>query len=134
MNRARALFFAAAVLLALLPLTADRFWMQFIGKVMITCIFAASLDLLVGFAGLVSLAHAAFFGLSAYLLAGLTNHYGLVNPLLTLPLCLAHVSKSTVRAPARVLSSANRSAASVICRRSRSCSGARLCPCKTTCV
>ena len=96
MNRTRALFFASALMLALLPLTGDRFWMQFIGKVMITCIFAVSLDLLVGFAGLVSLAHAAFFGLSAYLLAGLTNHYGLVNPLLTLPLCLAFAAAAAL--------------------------------------
>jgi branched-chain amino acid transport system permease protein len=63
--------------------------MQFLGKAMITCIFAMSLDLLVGFAGLVSLAHAAFFGLSAYALAGLVNRFGLLSPLLTLPLCLA---------------------------------------------
>jgi branched-chain amino acid transport system permease protein len=56
---------------------------------MVTCIFAVSLDLLVGYAGLVSLAHSAFFGLSAYLLAGLTNQLGLVSPLVTLPLCLA---------------------------------------------
>ena len=66
----------------------DRFWLQLAGKAMITCLFAASLDLLVGYVGLVSLAHAAFFGLSAYALAGLTNHYGLVNPLATLPLAV----------------------------------------------
>jgi branched-chain amino acid transport system permease protein len=80
---------AGALLLLLLPLSGDRFWLQFIGKAMITCIFAMSLDLLVGFTGLVSLAHAAFFGLSAYALAGLSNHFGLLSPLLTLPLCLA---------------------------------------------
>jgi branched-chain amino acid transport system permease protein len=80
---------AGAVALAIVPLSGDRFWVQFAGKVMVTCIFAASLDLLVGYAGLVSLAHSAFFGLSAYLLAGLTNQLGLVNPLATLPLCIA---------------------------------------------
>jgi len=80
---------AGALALALVPLSGDRFWVQFAGKVMITCIFAVSLDLLVGYAGLVSLAHSAFFGLSAYLLAGLTNQLGLINPLATLPLCIA---------------------------------------------
>ena len=80
---------AGAIALALVPLSGDRFWVQFAGKVMVTCLFAVSLDLLVGYAGLVSLAHSAFFGLSAYLLAGLTNQLGLVSPLVTLPLCIA---------------------------------------------
>jgi len=85
----RAGLLVGAIALALVPLSGDRFWVQFAGKVMVTCIFAVSLDLLVGYAGLVSLAHSAFFGLSAYLLAGLTNQLGLVSPLVTLPLCLA---------------------------------------------
>jgi branched-chain amino acid transport system permease protein len=37
----------------------------------------------------VSLAHAGFFGLSAYALAGLANGFGLLSPFFTLPLCLA---------------------------------------------
>jgi branched-chain amino acid transport system permease protein len=87
--RVRALLVAGAAAFLLVAVLGDRFWLQFLGKAMITCIFAMSLDLLVGFTGLVSLAHASFFGIAAYLLAGLSNHYGLVNPLLTLPLCLA---------------------------------------------
>ena len=87
-RRGQAGLAAGAVALALLPLLGDRFWLQFAGKVMITCIFAMSLDLLVGYAGLVSLGHAAFFGLAAFLLAGLTNQFGLLNPAATLPLCL----------------------------------------------
>ncbi len=90
--RARVLLIAGAAALLLVVFSGDRFWLQFLGKTMITCIFAMSLDLLVGFTGLVSLAHAAFFGLAAYLLAGVSNHYGLVNPLATLPLCLAGVA------------------------------------------
>jgi len=41
--------------------------------------------------GLVSLAHSAFFGISAYLLAGLSNRFALVNPLLTLPLWIPFI-------------------------------------------
>lgn len=78
----------AAALLAV-GFSGDRFWLQFLGRAMIGCIFAMSLDLLVGYAGLVSLAHAAFFGLSAYALAGLSNHCGLGSVFATLPLCLA---------------------------------------------
>jgi branched-chain amino acid transport system permease protein len=80
---------ASAVALALVPLSGDRFWVQFTARTMIACIFAMSLDLLVGYAGIVSFAHAAFFGLGAYLLAGLANGAGLANPLATLPLALA---------------------------------------------
>ena len=85
----RAGLLLGAIALALVPLSGDRFWVQFAGKVMVTSLFAISLDLLVGYAGLVSLAHSAFFGLSAYLLAGLTNQLGLTSPLATLPLCIA---------------------------------------------
>ncbi|MGZ6142000.1 MAG: branched-chain amino acid ABC transporter permease [Myxococcales bacterium] len=86
--RVRVLLVAGALALLAVAFSGDRFWLQFLGKAMITCIFAMSLDLLVGYTGLVSLAHASFFGLSAYLLAGLSNRLGWVNPLLTLPLCL----------------------------------------------
>jgi len=84
----RVLLVAVALALGAVSLGADRFWLQFLGKAMIGCILAMSLDLLVGFTGLVSLAHSAFFGLAAYALAGLSNRLGLTSPLLTLPLCL----------------------------------------------
>ena len=87
-RRVQALLVAGALALLAVAVHGDRFWLQLIGKAMITCIFALSLDLLVGYAGLVSLSHAAFFGLSAYSLVGLTNGLGLISPLLTLPLCL----------------------------------------------
>lgn len=88
MNRRLPLLLAAAALGAV-AFSGDRFWLQFLGKAMIGCILAISLDLLVGFSGLVSLAHSAFFGLSAYVLAGLTNGLGLVNPALTFPISVA---------------------------------------------
>jgi len=84
----RVFLVACALALGAVALAGDRFWLQFLGKAMIGCILAMSLDLLVGFSGLVSLAHSAFFGLAAYALAGLTNQLGLVSPLLTLPLCV----------------------------------------------
>lgn len=87
-GRVEAILLAGALALLAVAWVGDRFWMQLLGKAMITCIFAISLDLLVGYAGLVSLAHAAFFGLSAYALVGLTNRFALVNPLVTLPLAL----------------------------------------------
>jgi branched-chain amino acid transport system permease protein len=84
----RVLLVACALALGAVAFSGERFWLQFLGKAMIGCILAMSLDLLVGFTGLVSLAHSAFFGLAAYALAALSNHFGLVSPLFTLPLCL----------------------------------------------
>ncbi|HMK68320.1 MAG TPA: branched-chain amino acid ABC transporter permease, partial [Stellaceae bacterium] len=75
----------ALLTLALLPLWGGTFYVQLCTKIMILAIFAMSLDLLVGFTGLVSLGHALFFGLGAYALAGLTTMVGLpagIAPLL----------------------------------------------------
>src|SRR5262249_24448358 len=61
--------------LALYPLVGDVFYLQLFAKIMIFAVFAMSLDLLVGFTGLISLGHAAFFGLGAYALMLLTPEY-----------------------------------------------------------
>ena len=52
-------------------------------QIAITGLFALSLDLILGYAGIVSLGHAAFFGLGAYC-AGLLAKYGWGDPLLGL--------------------------------------------------
>jgi branched-chain amino acid transport system permease protein len=49
-------------------------------QIMITGLFALSLDLILGYAGIVSLGHAAFFGIGAYT-AGLLAKYGWGEPL-----------------------------------------------------
>src|SRR3990172_11514333 len=49
-------------------------------QIAITALFALSLDLILGYAGIVSLGHAAFFGLGAYT-AGLVSKYGWGEPL-----------------------------------------------------
>ena len=51
---------------------ATDFYAQVVARMMILAIFAMSLDLLLGVTGLVSLGHAAFFGLAGYALAFLT--------------------------------------------------------------
>ena len=58
-------------LLALLgfPLVGTDFYTQMVTRMMILAIFAMSLDLLQGVGGLVSLGHAAYFGLAGYALA-----------------------------------------------------------------
>lgn len=52
----------------------------FASQILITGLFALSLDLILGYAGIVTLGHAAFFGLGAYT-AGLLAKYGWHEPL-----------------------------------------------------
>src|SRR5690242_21254020 len=49
-------------------------------QILITALFAVSLDLILGYAGIVSLGHAAFFGIGAYT-AGLLAVHGWHEPL-----------------------------------------------------
>jgi branched-chain amino acid transport system permease protein len=55
--------------LLLFPLVGERFYVQYATKIMIMAIFAMSLDLLVGYTGLVSLGHALYYGIAGYALA-----------------------------------------------------------------
>ena len=62
-------------LAALLPFVATPSYLSLASQVAITALFALSLDLLVGYAGLVSLGHAAFFGVGAYSAGLIAKHY-----------------------------------------------------------
>jgi branched-chain amino acid transport system permease protein len=68
-----------SLLLVSLPFVADTYYVQFATKVLIMAIFAMSLNLLVGYTGLVSLGHAAFFGVAGYILALSTPQYEAAN-------------------------------------------------------
>ncbi|MES2424167.1 MAG: branched-chain amino acid ABC transporter permease, partial [Pseudomonadota bacterium] len=57
------------VALAAFPFASSDFYIQMVTRMMIMAIFAMSLDLLQGVTGLVSLGHAAYFGLAGYALA-----------------------------------------------------------------
>jgi len=80
---------ACLLALALLPLFAEKYYIQLFTKMMIMAIFAMSLDLLVGYTGLVSLGHAAFFGVAGYVLAFAAPQYQAANLWLSLPLAMA---------------------------------------------
>ena len=84
----RAPLLVALVLLVLFPLVSSTFYLQLGAKIMIMAIFALSLDLLVGHAGMVSLGHAAYFGVAAYALALISPKYEAANLWLTLPLAV----------------------------------------------
>jgi len=82
------LLVVAALALALVPLVGERFHVQLATQMMVLAVFAMSLDLLVGFTGLVSFGHAAFYGLAGYSLAILSRDAGLVSMWATLPITL----------------------------------------------
>lgn len=77
-----------AVALAVYPLFGDVFYVRLVAKVMVLAIFAMSLDLLVGYAGLVSFGHAAFFGVGAYATAALIAKAGIADMAIILPVVL----------------------------------------------
>ena len=63
---------AAAVLLAAVsafPLVAGNYPVKLLQEILIWGIFAMSLDLLMGYAGMVSFGHSAFFGIGGYVAA-----------------------------------------------------------------
>jgi branched-chain amino acid transport system permease protein len=64
--------------LAAFYLFPDR--MVFGSQVLLMVLFALSLDLILGFAGIVSLGHAAFFGIGAYTAALITLRWGWEEP------------------------------------------------------
>ncbi len=64
----------------LLPFFLFPLHLQLASQIAITALFALSLDLILGYAGIVSLGHAAFFGLGAYA-AGLISKWGFGEPI-----------------------------------------------------
>src|SRR6266702_6006095 len=63
-----------------LPFLLAPSHLQLASQIAITALFALSLDLILGYAGIVSLGHAAFFGLGAYA-AGLISKWGFGEPI-----------------------------------------------------
>jgi branched-chain amino acid transport system permease protein len=56
-------------------------YLAFGTQVLITILFALSLDLVLGYAGIVTLGHAAFFGAGAYTVGMLAMHWGWNEPI-----------------------------------------------------
>jgi branched-chain amino acid transport system permease protein len=59
----------------LLPFLVTPAYLQLASQIAITALFALSLDLILGYAGIVSLGHAAYFGVGAYTAGLLAKHY-----------------------------------------------------------
>jgi len=78
----------ALLAVAAAPLMAEKFYVQFLAKILIMGILAMSLDLLIGYTGLVSFGHAAFYGAAAYTLAILTPQYQAANFWTSFPIAI----------------------------------------------
>jgi branched-chain amino acid transport system permease protein len=69
----RALGAAGVILLAVVPLAAPVYYVNIGSQILVAAVFALSLNLLVGHAGLTSLGHAVYLGTTAYTVAWLTT-------------------------------------------------------------
>jgi branched-chain amino acid transport system permease protein len=77
-----------AIALAFAPIVLSSYYQELVLKIMIYAIFALSLELLAGTTGLVSLGHAAFFGIGAYVTALAAPQYEPGSLLVLLPLAM----------------------------------------------
>jgi branched-chain amino acid transport system permease protein len=80
MKRKLLLILLVAVLVALLPTFVSTYYAGLATQIFIMAVFAMSLDILVGYTGLPSMGHAAYFGAAAYttgflFLAGIKNFW-----------------------------------------------------------
>ena len=76
--------FMVLLLIALIPASGSRFYVFLVTDILIFAIFALSLNLMLGYTGLVSFGHAAYFGIGVYTCALLIKKTGL-DFLITLP-------------------------------------------------
>lgn len=79
----------AALLLAALPAVLSPYLQDLVLRVMVLAVFALSLELLVGTTGLVSLGHAAFYGIGAYATVKLSPESEPGNLLILIPAAMA---------------------------------------------
>ena len=82
------IFLVFALLPVVASLTARQYLLDFGARMMVFAVAAVALDLLVGYAGLISFGHAAFVGLGAYTVGILSSH-GINDALVALPAAIA---------------------------------------------
>src|SRR5690606_8456172 len=68
--------------------TDEPFYVTFFARVLVYALAACALNIVLGFAGLVSFGHAMFIGLGCYAV-GILSHYGISNGWIQLAVCIA---------------------------------------------
>lgn len=109
-GRRRLLWYVGGLTLLLLPplagLADEPFLVSLFSRILIYAIAAVSLDLLLGFGAMVSLGHAAFFGVGAYVVGILAFHASDGGPLGSWLLALPGTNNALVSWPLAVIVSA----------------------------
>jgi branched-chain amino acid transport system permease protein len=109
-TRKTAVITFAAVMLLILPLLATipghSYFVSLCSRIIIYAIAAVSLDLLLGYAGMVSLGHAAYVGVGAYVVAIFFFHLAEMEPILTWPFLLEGSNNGLLVLPLAVVISA----------------------------
>ena len=114
MNRRTIAIASGAALLVALPALAgvadEPYLVTLFSRILIYALAAVSLDLMLGFGGMVSLGHAAFFGIGAYVVAILSVHAVEGTALLSWPFQLDGHQSALVVWPIAVLLAATAAA------------------------
>lgn len=79
-----AILLAGLAVLLVLPLTGDVFLTRLLTRVLIYALAALSLDLILGYGGMISFGHAMFFGIGMYV-TGILFHHGIESAFLAWP-------------------------------------------------
>lgn len=111
-SQSRKIVFIAlgAIFFLLLPVVAtlsgESYFISLFSRIIIYAIAAVSLDLLLGFSGMISLGHAAFVGIGAYVVAIFFHHSSEMEPIITWPFVLQGSENALAVLPLAVLLSA----------------------------
>ncbi len=101
---------AGGLMLGLLPIVAaalgQEYYISFFSRILIYAIAAVSLDLLLGYAGMVSLGHAAYVGIGAYVVGIFFYHSSMMAPLFSWPFVCNGSENGLVVLPLAVVISA----------------------------
>lgn len=81
-------FIFLALIPALINWLGEPFYLEVIQRILILAIAVASLDLLVGYGGMISLGHAAYLGIGSYAV-GILAYYGIDNGFLQVLMAMA---------------------------------------------
>ena len=101
---------AGAILLLILPIVAtlagESYFISLFSRILIYAIAAVSLDLLLGYSGMISLGHAAYIGIGAYVVGIPFFHSSEMEPIFSWPFLLEGSENGLIVLPLAVLVSA----------------------------
>ena len=104
------LLLAGLILLLLLPPVAsalnEPFYIGLVSRILIYALAAVSLNLILGFGGMVSFGHAAFFGTGAYIVGILAFHATDESPIINAPFILMGTDNAFIAWPVAFILSA----------------------------